>query len=121
MPAQTKLQIIPENVTELDTTQLDREVAEGKFTFLTSFGAKRFQNPVQERAVELMIVTHGLETFKKGVEWAAKLGMSRGRAVLALEKALPKWGKNNNDNDRRMRQDDASRSKYAEWNDLGKR
>jgi hypothetical protein len=108
---------------ELATTQLDQDVARGKFIFLTSFGAKRFQNPVQMRAVELLIVTHGLEKFQAGVEWAAKMGMSRGRAVLSLEKALPTWGMSREERakqQRDYRKTEAGRHAYSEWEEAGR-
>jgi hypothetical protein len=74
---------------ELNGTEEER----GKQFFLQAFRSKRFANEIQEEAVARLIITHGYEIFKAGVEWAAILGMSRGRAILSLQKALPKWNR----------------------------
>jgi hypothetical protein len=113
----TKLpELTTQPAAEQQTTAVEREVAEGCYYFLTSFGAKRFANKVQEEACELLIVVHGLEKFKQGVQWAAKLGMPRGKAIVALEKALPKWGRPRDSVARHLRQDDESRERYNDWN-----
>jgi hypothetical protein len=71
------------------------ELERGIRFFLEAFNAKRFANRIQEEAITRLVIVHGYDTFKEGVEWAAKIGMSRGQAVVSLEKALPKWGKRN--------------------------
>lgn len=68
-------------------------LTEGQRYWLDSFGAKRFANTVQKQAVLALEREHGTDTLKAGVQWAAKQGMSMGKAVTSLETALPKWGK----------------------------
>ena len=68
-------------------------LTEGQRYWLSAFGAKRFANNVQKAAVLALEREHGTDTLVKGVQWAAKQGMSMGRAVTALETALPKWGR----------------------------
>ena len=67
--------------------------SEGQKNFLSAFGAKRFRTKVQRDAVLALEQQHGTDILAKGVEWAAKQGMNMGKAVLALETALPKWGR----------------------------
>jgi len=69
-----------------------RGLTEGQRYWLTAFGAKRFANTVQKEAVLALERTHGTDVLKAGVNWAAKQGMSMGKAVTSLETALPKWG-----------------------------
>lgn len=73
-----------------------RGLTEGQRFWLDSFGAKRFANNVQKSAVLTLEQKHGTEKLKQGVLWAAKQGMSMGRAVSSLETALPKWSGNSN-------------------------
>ncbi len=100
-----------------ELTGVQQEVEAGLKFFLTAFGAKRFQNQIQQDAVITLITVHGLGKFCDGVKWAAKLGMSRGRAVVSLEKALPKWGgdRRNDEYQRVMRRTDDDARRYAEW------
>lgn len=73
-------------------------LTEGQRFWLSAFGAKRFANTVQREAVLALERDFGTGALKQGVEWAAKQGMAMGRAVTALETALPKWGKVKDDN-----------------------
>lgn len=70
-----------------------RGLTEGQRYWLDSFGAKRFRTTVQKDAILTLERQYGTDTLKAGVQWAAKQGMSMGKAVIALETALPKWGK----------------------------
>jgi hypothetical protein len=68
-------------------------LTEGQRFWLQSFGAKRFANTVQREAVMALERDYGTERLEQGVRWAAKQGMTMGRALTALETALPKWDK----------------------------
>lgn len=74
-----------------------RGLTDGQRYFLTAFGAKRFKTLVQKDAVGTLEQNHDTDTFKAGTDWAAKQGMNMGKAVIALETALPKWGGKNKD------------------------
>jgi len=71
-------------------------LTEGQKFWLDAFGAKRFANNIQNDAVQNLERTYGTKTFKEGVTWAAKRGLSMGQALTSLETALPKWGKKGN-------------------------
>ena len=63
----------------------------GQSLFLDSFGAKRL-NGAQRNAISQMESVYGLERLQNCVNWASKKGMRLGDAVIAIEKAIPKWG-----------------------------
>jgi hypothetical protein len=69
-------------------------MTEGLREMLRLFGAKRFATVAQKEALHALEQEHGTDVFLEGVAWAAKQGMNMGKAVVALETALPKWGKN---------------------------
>lgn len=73
-------------------------LSEGQREWLGAFGAKRFANNVQRDAVLALEQAHGTDVLLQGIAWAAKQGMSMGRAVTSLETALPKWGKSGDKN-----------------------
>ena len=75
--------------TELPT--LPSELTPGQRYFLSSFGAKRFQTKIQRETVGLLEQQYGLGKLQECVDWAAKVGMSRGRAVVSIEKAIKTW------------------------------
>ena len=64
----------------------------GQSKFLQMFGSKRFANKVQLQAVHALETAYGTDKLLEGATWAATTGMSLGRAVQALQKALPSWG-----------------------------
>ena len=64
----------------------------GQQGFLEKHGAKRFKNRTQAEAVLTLEQLHGTTKLLEGATWTAKTGMTLGKAVLALETALPKWG-----------------------------
>ena len=65
----------------------------GQDFFLSSFNAKRFANNIQRQAVLDLENKYGLELLKSGVKWAATNGMGMGKAITALQTAIPKWDK----------------------------
>ncbi len=82
-----------DNTTGKPVSAASNGYSEGQKNFLSAFGAKRFRTKVQRDAVLALEQQHGTDILAKGVEWAAKQGMNMGKAVLALETALPKWGR----------------------------
>ena len=67
-------------------------LSEGQRYFLQAFGAKRFRTNIQKDAVLELEKQHGTAKLKEGVDWAATIGMTMGRAVVSLQKALQDWG-----------------------------
>jgi hypothetical protein len=65
---------------------------EGQKYLMTQLGAKRM-NSCQAAAVLAMETTYGIERLKAGADWAAKIGMSLGKAITSMETALKKWDK----------------------------
>ncbi len=99
----------PQSVTELD-------IAEGLAFFLEAFSSKRFANRVQADAAEVLVTALGLTKFKELTTWAATIGMSRGRALVAMQGYLRKPRRS--DVDRLLRRDEAARSEYGKWEEL---
>ena len=74
-----------------DLPALSGDLTTGQRYFLSSFGAKRFQTKIQRETVGLLEQQYGLGKLQECVDWAAKVGMSRGRAVVSIEKAIKTW------------------------------
>jgi hypothetical protein len=72
----------------------DAPLSAGQRVFLEAFGAKRFKTRIQRETVAELELRFGAAKLKEYVTWAAKLGMSLGKAVVGAEKALAKWGRN---------------------------
>jgi hypothetical protein len=72
----------------------DAPLSAGQHLFLEAFGAKRFKTHIQRETVAELEQRFGDAKLKEYVTWAAKLGMSLGKAVVGAEKALAKWGRN---------------------------
>ena len=69
-----------------------RQWSPGQAYFIDAFGAKQFKTKVQAQTVYELEERYGLEKLEQGTKWTANLGMNIGKAITALETALPKWG-----------------------------
>jgi hypothetical protein len=63
--------------------------------FLVLFGGKRFKTRIQKDTLLALVNDHGYAEVLNLCRWAAKQGMSMGRAVIAIESALKKRAKKN--------------------------
>jgi len=96
--------------------------------FLSAFNAKRVHNKIQYDAIVEMERKYGIDLLREGVRWAAINGMAMGRAISAIEKALPNWGKvkakpggNGNGRVRSLLETDASIQSAVSYLRLNKR
>lgn len=62
----------------------------GQAYFLEALGAKKFRTNIQSVTIARLEKEYGLKELKGLIDWAAKQGMSLGRAVIAIEGALKK-------------------------------
>lgn len=65
-----------------------KRLTKGQRQFLELFGAKRYHNPTQKKTILALEQAHGRERLLDKALWAAKTGMSLGKAVVAVETAF---------------------------------
>jgi len=76
-----------------DNKEIDYSAfSEGEKYFLQAFRSKRFSNEIQYQAVKKLEEKMGFEKLKEMVDWCAKMGMDRGKAITSMESMSDKWG-----------------------------
>lgn len=76
-------------------------LTDGQRRFLELFSASRYRNETQKATILELERTYGIAALLDKGRWAAKLGMSLGKAVVAVESAFKNERKSNGRNEQR--------------------
>jgi len=88
-----KTPLIRHTKKEIAAVAATREpLTEGCQYILQAFGAKRFKTAIQGTTIAKLETDYGIDKLRECIDWAAKQGMTMGRAVSSIETAIKKWG-----------------------------
>lgn len=91
-PSETKNNPIKKNPIKEKHLNAPNGATQGLKSFMALFGARRIKTVAQYNLLLDLERKYGTTKFLEAATWAAESGMDMGRAVHAMQTALPNWG-----------------------------